>query len=460
MKPLPIRARLTAWYSIILAVSLIAFGCVAFFAMKDGIRVAVDEGLDFRLGGVRNIIVEDGPKGADALEDEFHEYSDGQGKRGRLRVADATGHVIYLSADSNFLSPALGRSRGRRTFTARSGNERFRVLHDTLNVGGVSYDVIAATALRDFDRALDRVQYALTVVAPFFLVIAAFGGYWLSGRALAPVDQITQAARNIGARDLGQRLKVPKSGDELERLADTLNGMFGRLEAAFQRITKFTADASHELRTPVSVMRTSAEIALRKPRSEGEYRETLGQILYESERLSQLIEQLLIMARSDAGSAVLPMVRTDLTEPLHNACQQAFILAEKKQLAFSERVPEKPLWVRGDSPSLERLFLVLLDNAVKYTPDGGSIEVALDTEDGFAVAAIRDTGIGVAPEDIPHVFERFYRADQARSRDMGGSGLGLAIGTWIAQVHGGEIRIESELSKGSCFQVRLPLASS
>ena len=455
MRALPIRARLTAWYLLILAVSLLAFGCVTYFAMRSSIRAAVDEDLELRLGGVRSIIVEDGPKGSDELEDEFHEYSDGQGKGGRLRVA-ATGHVIYDSADSGFLTSA--RWNGQRIVMAGNPGNRFRVLHDTLMVDGVSYDVMVATSMHDYGRALDGVQAALGVAAPFFLVIAAFGGYWLSARALVPVDQITEAARKIGAQDLGQRLKVPKAGDELERLADTLNGMLGRLEAAFQRITKFTADASHELRTPVSVMRTSAEIALRKPRSEAEYRETLGQILHESERLSQLIEQLLILARSDAGSSVLPMIRIDLTKPLRSACQQASILAEKKQLAFSEKMPAKPLWVHGDSPSLERMFLVLLDNAVKYTPDGGSIAVDLNAENGFAVTAIRDTGIGVAQEDIPHVFERFYRADPARTRDLGGSGLGLAIGNWIAQVHGGEIRIESEISRGSCFQVRLPLA--
>ena len=135
------------------------------------------------------------------------------------------------------------------------------------------------------------------------------------------------------------------------------------------------------------------------------------------------------------------------------------MLAGQKQLAFSERVPERPLWVQGDSVALERLFLVLLDNAVKYTPDGGRIEVNLNSEDGFAVAAICDTGIGVSSEDLPHIFERFYRADRARTRDSGGSGLGLAIGSWVAQVHGGEIRVQSEPSRGSCFEVRLPLAS-
>jgi heavy metal sensor kinase len=459
MRALPLRAKLTAWYSLIMAVSLCVFGVTADLAMKSSIHSTVNEGLEQRIVGIRNIIQEEGPHGSDALTDEFHEYSDGQGERGRLRVADSSGKALFVSPGGEFLKTSGAGSEPNRPYRRRINGERFWVLHETVAVGGTSYDVVVATAMDDFERAIDRFELALYVAVPFFLGVATLGGYWLSRRALVPVDEITQAARDIGSQDLGKRLTVHKTGDELERLAETLNGMLTRLEAAFQRITKFTADASHELRTPVSVMRASAEIALRKSRTEDEYREALGQILHESERLSQLIEQLLILARSDSGSAVLPMVRTDLTEPFRNACQQASLRAEQKQLAFFERMPPQPLWVQGDSSSLERLFSVLLDNAVKYTPEGGRIDVQLNSEDGFAVAAIRDTGIGVAPQDVPHVFERFYRADRARSRDLGGSGLGLAIGSWIAQVHGGEIRLKSEPSRGSCFEVRLPLAS-
>ncbi len=459
MRTLPIRVRLTAWYSVIMALSLCVFGVAADLAMKSSIHNTVNEGLEHNIEGVRNIIVEEEPHGREALADEFREYADGQGKRGRLRVADSTGKVIFVSPDSDFSKVAEKETGPDSPYLTRIEGESFRTVHETVNVGGATYDVVMATAMADFERAVDRFELALYFAVPVFLIIAGLGGYWLSRRALAPVDEITQAARNIGAQDLGKRLIVHKTGDELERLADTLNEMLGRLEAVFQRITKFTADASHELRTPVSVMRTSAEIALRKSRSEQEYREALEQILLESERMSQLIEQLLILARSDGGSAVLPMIRTNLAEPLRSACQQASLLAGEKQLAFSERLPERPLWVRGDSVALERLFLVLLDNAVKYTPGGGQIEVQLNSEDGFAVAAIRDTGIGVSSEDLPHIFERFYRADRARTRDSGGSGLGLAIGSWVAQVHGGEIRVQSEPSRGSCFEVRLPLAS-
>lgn len=457
MRPIPIRVRLAGWYSLMMIVSLGAFGFVATLAMRTSIRSTVNEGLEQHLEGVRKIIVDEGHNGTDALEDEFREYADGQGKGSLLRVLDSKGAVLFLSPGAEFLNAGEPLPAGQRTFLQRAGDGRYRVLHEKLSVAGVSYDVTVAIVLNDFGRAIDRFQLELLLAAPGFLVVAALGGYWLSQRALAPVDEITQAARDIGAQDLGRRLLVPKTGDELERLASTLNGMLDRLEKTFQRITKFTADASHELRTPVSVMRTSAEIALRKPRSQTEYQEALLQILQESERLSQLLEQLLVLARSDSGSAVLPMVRTDVKEPLRHACQQASVFAAKKHLVITECLSEKPLWVRGNCSSLERLFLVLLDNAVKYTEEGGSIQVRLDAQDGFVIAAIQDSGIGIAADDMPHIFERFYRADVARTRDSGGIGLGLAIGNWIVQVHSGEIRVESELAEGSCFEVRLPL---
>jgi heavy metal sensor kinase len=460
MSALSIRTKLTAWYSMIMVVSLCVFGIAADLALRSSIHSTVDEELRQRIEGVRKITAEEGPNGAEALMDEFQEFADGQGKRGRLRVADSSGKVLFASPGTEFLA-VHGRESGLgSSYLKRIGGEGFRILEETISANGSSYDVVVAAAMDDFERAINRFEFALYFSVPAVLIIAALGGYWLSRRALGPVDEITRAARKIGAQDLAQRLTVHTGGDELERLADTLNGMLGRLEAAFQGITKFTADASHELRTPVAVMRASAEITLRKSRTEQEYREALGQILQESERLSKLIEQLLLLARSDAVSITLPMIHTDLTHPLTSACRQASLLAEQKRLTFSERIPEGPLWVQGDSASLERLFLILFENAVKYTPAGGRIDIQLNSENGFAVAAVRDTGIGVSSEDLPHIFERFFRADRSRTRDSGGSGLGLAIGSWIVQLHGGEIRVQSVLSQGSCFEVRLPLTDN
>ena len=461
MKPNSIRARLAAWYSLILALSLCTFGGTGYLAMRHSNRVTLDGGLEQRIEGIRAIILQDAPKGHAALEDEIYEFATGVGSKGRVRVAEAGGRFIFASPGMESPSSNEQRHEGKvsRPFSYENfGGQRFRVLRKKIEVAGTPYNVEVASSTEDFDRALERFRLMLALAVPFVLVLAALGGDWMGRRALAPVDELTNAARSIEAHDLAKRLVIPQTGDELERLAETLNEMLERLEGAFHRITKFTADASHELRTPVSVMRTGAELILRKPRTGEEYREALSQILLESEKVSQLIEQLLILARTDAGPAVLPLTRTDLAETLLSACQEASPLAEAKQLTFSEQVPAQPLWIRGDSSSLGRLFLILLDNAVKYTPGGGRIKVQLGTEDGFAVASIHDTGIGIAAEDIPRVFDRFYRADPARSRESGGAGLGLAIGQWIVEAHHGEIRVESQPSRGSNFEVRLPLA--
>lgn len=458
MKSQSIRARLTVWYSVILALSLSLFGGGAYFAMRQSIYGTLDAELRQRLEGVRGIISEDALQGATALKDEFHEFAVGLGARGRLRVADAAGHVLYASPGMDSNSVCATNRKESSGFNAKIADEHFRVLRDTIEAAGNRYDVTAATSTKELGEALERFRHVLYFAVPLFLLLAALSGYWMSRRALAPVDEITQSARTIGAQSLAMRLTIPRTGDELERLATTLNEMLSRLDAAFQRITQFTADASHELRTPVSVMRTSAELSLRKSRTEAEYREALSQILVEAEKVSRLIEQLLLLARADSNSTTIPIARTNLNDILERAWRQAILLAETKHLKPEDFNPAAQVWVCGDPASLERLFLILLDNAVKYTAEGGRIELLLSTEDGFAVAEIRDTGIGIAAKDIAHIFDRFYRADRARSRETGGTGLGLAIGHWIAHAHGGEIRVQSEPSKGSSFQVRLPLS--
>jgi heavy metal sensor kinase len=459
MKPQPIQVRLTLWYSLILALSLSLFGSGAYFSMRHSIYATLDAELRQRLEGVRGIISEDAPQGKTVLDDEFRELALGQGARGWLRVADAAGHILFSSPGMEYPNIDAENRSDSAAFNEKIAGERFRALREGIDVAGNRYDVTVATSTLELDAALERFRRVLYLAVPLSLLIAAFGGYWMSRRALAPVDEITQSARNIGAQNLALRLTIPQTGDELERLATTLNEMLGRLDAAFQQITQFTADASHELRTPVSVMRTSAELALRKSRPEAEYREALSQILRETEKVSRLIEQLLLLARADSGSTTLTLTRINLNDILERAWRRASVLAEAKHLKSEDFIPLAPVWVRGDSSSLERLFLILLDNAVKYTADGGRIELHLSTDDGFAVTEIRDTGIGIAAEDIAHIFDRFYRADRARSREAGGTGLGLAIGRWIAKAHGGEIRVQSQPAKGSSFEVRLSLFS-
>jgi heavy metal sensor kinase len=278
----------------------------------------------------------------------------------------------------------------------------------------------------------------------------------MSRRALEPVDRITGMAGRIGAQDLAERLPLRGANDELDRLSETLNAMFGRLESAFQRITQFTADASHELRTPVAVIRTTAELTRSKPRSDAEYCAALDRILAESERTTRLIEDLLLLARADSASDAAVLAPVDLPALVRDTCADAAVLAEAAGVRLLID-SSGDCQVAGDEDHLRRLLLVLLDNAIQYTPAGGEIRVSVEVERaGGAVIEVRDTGIGIAPEDLPHIFERFYRASKDRSRKTGGAGLGLSIAQWIAHRHGGKIVVESTLGTGSSFRVELP----
>jgi heavy metal sensor kinase len=332
-----------------------------------------------------------------------------------------------------------------------------RVLVREISAGGQKYRIQVAAPMDDFYDAIDQFKLMILLLSPLLLILASAGGYWLSRRALAPVDQITRAAQDINSNSLAKRLDIPQSGDELQRLSETLNSMLGRLESSFNRITQFTADASHELRTPLALMRTTTEVSLRTSQTVADYREAQQEVLAELEKTSSLVEKLMLLARADAGVETLQHAPVNLAECLRDACKDGKVLAAAKQLTFTEGIESSELIVEGDSHALHRLFLILIDNAVKYTPSGGSITVGLKRTDASAVAEFRDTGIGISADDLPNIFERFYRADKARSREFGGVGLGLSIARWVAEAHRGSIEVQRTPGSGSVFRVRLPL---
>jgi len=458
MKPLPIRIRLTAWYFAVLALSLALFGTVAFFSMRKSIETTVDESLRDRADGIQELMEHVLSERTERLENELREHSELRAEGDLSQVCDEGGRWIYRSPLMNrYDVPRLETSSSMFYNLERQGLP-LRVLATTVRMAARTYRLQVASPMDDFNEALDHFRGVLLLLIPLLLLLASAGGYWMSRRALAPVLQITQTAESISSRNLSSRLAVPQSRDELQHLSETLNGMLERLEAAFRRITQFTADASHELRTPVALMRTTAELSLRKPRAEADYREALTQILRELETTSALIENLMLLARADSGVEVLQFAPVDLVEILRDACRQGRILAEGKQISFQELITQDPVIVEGDVGALRRLFVILLDNSVKYAPPGGSVTVTLTDATGFAAAEVRDTGIGIGEADLPHIFERFYRADKARSPEVRGIGLGLSIGRWIAEAHGGVIEVESTPGQGSVFRVRLPMS--
>jgi heavy metal sensor kinase len=456
VKSFPIGVRLTAWYFAILAVVLSLFSLTAYFGMRNSIYRTVDDELRARMEGVRRLIERTARYEPGDLRRELREHSELSGNT-LLQVADRRGNWLYRSASMDrYEIPRPPEATGGPS-TLVLNNVRLRVLSTEIQVGDQSYLTQAAAALDDFYSALHRFAILLIVSIPILLLGAAAGGYWISRRALAPVDQITQTARNISVQNLSSRLVVPQTRDELQRLSETLNSMLERLDDAFKKIIRFTADASHELRTPVAVMRTRTELSLRKPRSADEYRETVAQVHSELEKTSELVEKLMLLARADYGIEALELETADLRDIVREVCGQGQMLSQAKAIDFRHQVPKQPVWVKADAHALRRLFLILIDNAIKYTPEGGRVDVVVGQEKGFALGEIRDTGIGIAAEDLPNVFERFYRADKARSRESGGVGLGLSIGRWIAEAHGGTIEVQSALGGGSIFRVRLPL---
>jgi len=306
------------------------------------------------------------------------------------------------------------------------------------------------------DQALDNFRLIEKEFLPLLVCLAALLGYWLSGKSLAPMNRIIETAERIGVENLSRRLEVPRSRDELWRLTEALNSMLDRIERSFQRITQFTADASHDLRTPVAVIRTSAELSLRRPRTATDYRETLQKILETSIETSEMLENLLTLARADAGAIGMEMHPLELREHVRKAQERAKILSSEKDLELVLREPSAPVWVRADATAIDRLLLILVDNAVKYTPPGGRCEIELSRQAEHAEITVRDTGIGIPESDLSSIFERFTRANRARSKQIPGTGLGLAIARWITDMHGGTIAAQSCVGAGSAFQVRLP----
>jgi heavy metal sensor kinase len=457
MKALSMRFKLTAWYFAVLIVSFAAFGFIAFFAMQHGIENAVDENLLSQARGIRELIEREWSEGFGSMADELEEHSRIQAQGNFFQVSDAQGHWIYRSQLAELCDLPIAGPASPSIYNLQINDLRLRVLITDLILPGGTYRVQVVAPMVDFYRAAKHFRLVLLLSCPFLLVLASAGGYWMSTRALTPVDEIIREAQSINSGNLSRRLSVRQGGDELQRLSETLNGMLKRLETAFTRITQFTADASHELRTPVALMRIAAELSLRKSHTELEYREVLIQILGELEKTSVLVEELMLLARADVGVETLQRAPSDLSNCLREACREGRTLSEAKQISFQESIFDGPLIVNGDSDALHRLFLILIDNAVKYTPSHGLINVSLANQNGIAIAEVRDNGIGIAASDLSHIFERFYRADKARSRESGGTGLGLSIARWIAEAHGGSIEAQSTPGEGSVFEVCLPL---
>jgi len=460
MKPHSIRFRLTAWYTAVLALGLIAFGLLSRVALQHILLYSVDQTLTDRVAGVRLFLEhQTGALSVEEIRDEFKEHSV-LGPGGDLfQVCDARGVWLYRSVpleDDEVAIPLPGSLPAEGlTQSLRVRASQLRLLARRVDVLGKSYTVQVAVPMDELNEGLSGFGWALVVMIPAVLVAASLGGWWMSRRALRPVDEIIDAARSIGERSLSHRLPEPSTQDELQRLSVTLNQMLDRIEGAFRRVREFTADASHELRTPVALIRTTAELALRKPRDIEAYKTALEEVHTESVRTTALIEDLLTLARADAGKAALERREVDLVSIAREVSLQAEKLAEGKNLRFLADLPATPIAALADPGALRRLLLIVIDNAVKHT-DQGEIRLRVGARNGLSEIAVTDTGAGIAAEDLPRIFERFYRAEKSRNRAAGGAGLGLSIAKWIVEAHDGRIEARCHPPGGTTLRITLP----
>jgi len=448
-----IRIRLTAWYGVLLVVTIAGLGFAVYAVMAQSLLKRVDAMLDFE------------------LEEAAERLAAGQPAEG-LAKAPAAFHEAYLLRILALDGTTLAQSPGldaRPLPALRPGAVDEPTSHVSIRLGTLGACRVVtravdssrgrrivqiATPLRAYERELADLRAVLWTILPAGLAVATTGGYWLVGRALAPVGRMTEAARRISAANLGDRIEVANAGDELGRLGETLNAMLDRLDRAFIATRRFTADAAHELKTPLASIRAEAEVSLLALRTSDDYQETLRSIVEETERLTRLAERLLVLSREDSGSN-LPRLKFRLGEAVQAAADKAGESASRAGLSL--RVESLPIIaVEGDQDLLRQVFENLLENAVKYTAAGGTVIVRGDCVDGRALVEVRDTGIGIPGDALPHVFDRFFRVDVSRSRQTGGTGLGLSIVKAVVERHGGTTEALSVPGRGSTFRVILP----
>jgi two-component system OmpR family sensor kinase len=509
LRPRSLRAQLALWHGGLLALTLILLSGFTYLLLRQVLNSRADAALaDYADKTSREIAAvlyhhQTIHPGQDLQEAElraFLENTEMQSRGRFVQVVDRNGKPVAVSdALRAFPLPSPPDTRLR----ILSGQDRIRfetipeprfvdsvrVVTVPVQMGPqIPYLVQVGTSVEGVEEAIQRVSTLLLVLTPSIFVIALLGGWMLVGRSLKPVDDMTRAALSIESKRLDVRLVPQRTDNEIGRLAGALNEMIARLDRSFRQIERFTADASHELKTPLTTIRGEAEVALMSDLTPVQYRATFQSIIEETERLSEIVNNLLLLSRADADQARLKQEPVALHEVAMQVYERLEGLAHRKNITLDIAAMEE-VDLRGDALWLQQLMTNLLHNAIHYTPEGGKVVLSLTREDteevegvpafrrsgapdtGLspienrkskienprAVFAVRDTGPGIPAEHLPHIFDRFYRVDSGRSRDQGGSGLGLNIARWVTEAHGGQISVISEVGQGATFIVRLPI---
>lgn len=457
-----ISLRLTAWFGGIFFLGWVLFGAAMWFNLKSTLTGERYQTLARRVDRLQELLRKTQGEDQADRDQDFKDFANATGN-GLAEVVRADGSRVFPSpskAAQNFPWPVVQSGDQERFVHASDGGQSFWVLTRRSALDDQAVYLLTAAPESGNLLVLGHFLEGLLASAPILLLISSAGGYLLSRTALKPVDRINAAVRSISIRNLSERLHVDKTGDELQRLTETCNAMLGRLESSVKRIEQFTADASHELRGPLSFTRTVAEVAMRNPRTDAESRQAFADIVEEAAKASVLLDDMLTLARADAGTSHTAFEPVNLAAVVEETCEMARPLALQRHLDLSVSTsPACLVNVLGDFSSLRRLLWILLDNALKYTDAPGRIDVTLNATAGVPTLQVRDSGIGIAADDVPHIFERFYRADPSRGQ-VEGSGLGLAIAKWIAEIHHAVLSVESAEHQGTVFRVVFPQAAA
>jgi heavy metal sensor kinase len=475
-----VRLRLTLWYTIVLGFVLVSLAVLTYFLYWHNASLRTDSDImqlseAFITTLNAELADETGPEAVSNAAREamlehrfrgtFFVLLDDSGivQRSSLELPATAKQRESLSADffstGTFRSLITVTAPSSELRTIRAGRQGFRALTRTLPIAGRTYTLVVLQSLHAQYELMEDIRDTFLWAIPIALLLASLGGYFLARKSLAPISAMANQARGMGAADLHLRLHVANERDELGQLAHTFNQLLDRLEASFEQQRRFMADASHELRTPVAILRGEAEVTLSKPeRSPGEYRETLAILREESQRLAHIIEDLFTLARADAGQFPLTLRDAYLDELAAETLVRARSLALSKNIALIPTI-EANLPIHADEALLGRMLLNLLENAIKYSPPGSTVELACRRKGDSYVLSVSDNGSGIPAELQPRIFERFFRADKARSRsegETGGAGLGLSIARWIVEAHRGQLVLTRSDASGSTFTVTLP----
>ena len=449
-----IRVRLTSWYSLVLALMLVVYATATFLAVRHEFYEQFDDQLhdDFETAEGRLMAAADGrvvPVG------DRHHDPDAE-DRG-TEVWSANGELTYRSDSTPTLPPIVpaAATDTYRYESVEAGGHRWRTLTAVTMAGGRSVVLRVSRSEDHLRTQLWEIVVVLVLGLPLIVALAGVGGYVLARRALTPIDHLASAARRITADRLHERLSVPNQHDEIGRLAAVINETFGRLEASFDQLRRFTADASHELRTPLAVIRGTGEVALSDARTVAEFKDAVGSMLEDVDRLTHLVDTLLRLSHGDAGTVRLSPGTVDLGELAREVVGSLAILAEDRSQQIAVDAPDR-VFVTADRLVLREAITNVVDNAIKYSSHGATIKVRVAPEKQEVVLTVADEGPGIPAEHRERIFDRFFRIDEARSRDRGGTGLGLAIAKWAVEVNGGHISVSDGPTHGSMFRISMP----